>query len=63
MAHALFVDDQPVFILDRVRQALPEHQVAVATSGIISRQTMRVKLCALGITVRHSIELDDHTRS
>ena len=33
MAHVLLVDDEAVFIPEQVRQALPDHEVTVATSG------------------------------
>ena len=51
------------FLLARVLEHTHGNYSAAAQILGIARQTMRLKLRALGISVAHSVELDDDTRS
>jgi two-component system nitrogen regulation response regulator GlnG len=51
------------FLLARALEYTNGNHSAAAEMLGISRQTMRMKLRALGISVAHSVELDDETRS
>ncbi len=68
MAHVLLVDDESVFIPEQVRQALPEHTVTVATSGVEGLASIRsarpdVVLLDLGLPDRSGLEVYEEIRA
>src|SRR5262245_53147713 len=68
MAHVLLVDDEPVFIPEQVRQALPEHQLTVVTTGIEGLASIRasrpdVVLLDLGLPDRSGLEVYEEIRA
>jgi two-component system nitrogen regulation response regulator GlnG len=68
MAHVLLVDDEPVFIPEQVRQALPQHTVTVATSGHDGLAAIRavrpdVVLLDLGLPDRSGLEIYEDIRA
>src|SRR5262245_3075687 len=68
MAHVLLVDDEPVFIPEQVRQALPEHTLTVATSGHEGLASIRsgrpdVVLLDLGLPDRSGLEVYEDIRA
>ncbi|MGE0396437.1 MAG: sigma-54-dependent transcriptional regulator [Kofleriaceae bacterium] len=68
MANVLLVDDESVFIPEQVRQALPEHHVTVATSGLEGLASIRatrpdVVLLDLGLPDRSGLEIYEDIRA
>jgi DNA-binding NtrC family response regulator len=68
MAHVLLVDDEPVFIPEQVRQALPDHRVKVAHSGAEGLASIRsappdVVLLDLGLPDRSGLEIYEEIRA
>jgi DNA-binding NtrC family response regulator len=68
MGHVLLVDDEPVFIPEQVRQALPDHDVTVATSGREGLAAIRstrpdVVLLDLGLPDRSGLEIYEEIRA
>src|SRR5262245_1904244 len=68
MGNVLLVDDEPVFIPEQVRQALPEHHVTVATSGTEGLAAIRksrpdVVLLDLGLPDRSGLEIYEDIRA
>jgi DNA-binding NtrC family response regulator len=68
MANVLLVDDEDVFVPELVRQALPEHTVTVATSGLEGLASIRsappdVVLLDLGLPDRSGLEVYEDIRA